>query len=243
MEGITLSKDTLRRVISDIKEIAKNPLHENGIFYKHDETNILRGYALIIPRNESPYQYGNYLFIINFPTNYPFAPPKVTFMTNNGTTRFHPNLYRNGKVCLSLLNTWKGDQWTSCNTLTSVLMNILTLFNEDPFLNEPGITINHPEMEMYNQIIEYQNFKTAIFDMLFDDEFRNKLKIVEPYFRNIMMENYQLNREHIFKNIDKIIHDEERNTKQSLNMFFYKMDEVIDYQSLNNKFQIKLKVG
>ena len=167
MEGITLSKDTLRRVISDIKEIAKNPLHENGIFYKHDETNILRGYALIIPRNESPYQYGNYLFIIDFPTNYPFAPPKVTFMTNNGTTRFHPNLYRNGKVCLSLLNTWKGDQWTSCNTLTSVLMNILTLFNEDPFLNEPGITINHPEMEMYNQIIEYQNLKTAIFDMLF----------------------------------------------------------------------------
>lgn len=243
MEGITLSKDTLRRVISDIKEIAKNPLHENGIFYKHDETNILRGYALIIPRNESPYQYGNYLFIIDFPTNYPFAPPKVTFMTNNGTTRFHPNLYRNGKVCLSLLNTWKGDQWTSCNTLTSVLMNILTLFNEDPFLNEPGITINHPEMEMYNQIIEYQNLKTAIFDMLFDDEFRNKLKIVEPYFRDIMMENYQLNREHIFKNIDKIIHDEERNTKQSLNMFFYKMDEVIDYQSLNNKFQIKLKVG
>jgi len=242
MEGITLSKETLRRVISDIKHIIKNPLTENGIFYKHDESNILRGYVLIIPTNESPYQYGNYLFIVDFPSNYPFAPPKLTFMTNNGTTRFHPNLYRNGKVCLSLLNTWKGDQWTSCNTLTSVLMNILTLFNEDPFLNEPGITVNHPEMEMYNQIIEYQNFNTTIFDMLFDDEFRNKLKMIEPYFREIMLENYHLNRDNIFKNIDKNIHNAYEKA-QKVNMFFYKMDEFIDYQSLNNKFQIKLKVG
>ena len=240
MEDITLSKDTLRRVISDIKEIAKNPLHENGIFYKHDETNILRGYALIIPTNESPYQYGNYLFIIDFPPNYPFAPPKVTFMTNNGSTRFHPNLYRNGKVCLSLLNTWKGDQWTSCNTLTSVLMNILTLFNENPFLNEPGINENHTEIEIYNEIIEYQNFNTSIYDMLFNDEFRNKLNVVEPYFRDIMMERFKINSDNIITKIDEFITNK-GSKKYQLNMYFYKMDEYIDIKSLKEK--IKLKVN
>ena len=33
---------------------------------------------------------------------------KLTYLTNDGNTRFHPNLYRNGKVCLSVLNTWRG---------------------------------------------------------------------------------------------------------------------------------------
>jgi ubiquitin-conjugating enzyme E2 Z len=238
MEGITLSKDTLRRVISDIKEIKKNPLDENGIFYKHDETNILRGYALIIPTTESPYQYGNYLFIIDFPTNYPFVPPKVTFMTNNGTTRFHPNLYRNGKVCLSLLNTWKGDQWTSCNTLTSVLVNILTLFNEDPFLNEPGIKSNHPEMELYNEIIEYQNFNTAIYDILFNKEFRSKLHSIEPFFRDIMMNNFYSNYETIMKKIAK-----NKSKNHTIYMSFYRMEETIDYALLINNYELKLKVS
>lgn len=240
MEGITLSKETLRRVISDIKHIIKNPLTENGIFYKHDESNILRGYALIIPTTESPYQYGNYLFIVDFPSNYPFAPPKLTFMTNNGTTRFHPNLYRNGKVCLSLLNTWKGDQWTSCNTLTSVLMNILTLFNENPFLSEPGINENHIEMPIYNEIIEYQNFNTAIYDMLFDNEFINKLCDIEPIFREIMAENFKSNSQKIISKMKKAISDNGVKN-HTLNMHFYRMEEHIDFVSLMDK--IKLKVN
>lgn len=241
MEDITLSKETLKRVISDIKEIKRNPLDENGIFYKHDETNILRGYALIIPTNESPYQYGNYLFIIDFPPNYPFAPPKVLFMTNNGTTRFHPNLYRNGKVCLSLLNTWKGDQWTSCNTLTSVLMNILTLFNEDPFLNEPGIKSDHPEMSIYNDIIEFQNFNTAIYDMLFNEEFRNKIRTIEGIFRETMLTKFQQNQEKIIMKIKKIQNTQVK--KYSVTMNFYRMEEYIDYINLINNFELKLKVS
>jgi ubiquitin-protein ligase len=46
------------------------------------------------------------------PPAYPHVPPKVTFRTTaDGRLRFNPNLYTDGKVCLSLLGTWSGDPW------------------------------------------------------------------------------------------------------------------------------------
>ena len=38
----------------------------------------------------------------------------VSNKIGSGTVRFNPNLYQNGKVCLSLLGTWSGgvdEQW------------------------------------------------------------------------------------------------------------------------------------
>lgn len=49
-----------------------------------------------------------------------------------------PNLYANGKVCLSILGTWQGPGWTQSQTLTSVLLSIQSLMNPLPYHNEPG---------------------------------------------------------------------------------------------------------
>ena len=42
---ILYSRDTLKRLASDIKQIKKNPLYEQGIYYEHDQENILKGYV------------------------------------------------------------------------------------------------------------------------------------------------------------------------------------------------------
>ena len=229
-----VSKDTLTRIISDIKEITKNPLENDGIYYIHDSNNVLDGYALIIPSNDSPYRYGNYLFTIHYPINYPYNPPLVKFMTNNGTTRFHPNLYRNGKVCLSLLNTWKGDQWTSCNTLSSILLNLLTLFTKDPFLHEPGIKENHPDFNNYTQMVEYQNYCTSIYKIIFDKEYKKTLTSIEPLFRNTIKEVFEHNK-------DKIVNDIETKAKTTNELFitvpFYKMEDTLNYKELMQKLK------
>ena len=117
----TMSRKSQLRLLRDVTDVIKNPLAENGIYYIHDEDNIRNGYAVVFGPSETLYQYGAYFFKFTFPYNYPFSPPKLTYMTNNGKTRFNPNLYRNGKVCISILNTWKGEQWTSCQTIRSVL--------------------------------------------------------------------------------------------------------------------------
>lgn len=161
-----VSKSTIMRLIEDIKEITKNPLESQGIYYKHDETNMLVGYAMIIGPDDTPYQKGFYFFKFNFPTNYPLSPPKVEYLTNDGHTRFNPNLYRNGKVCLSVLNTWKGDSWTGCQTISSVLLHLCTTLNNEPLCNEPGVSRHHKDYESYNSIIKYKNYEVAILGII-----------------------------------------------------------------------------
>jgi ubiquitin-conjugating enzyme E2 Z len=161
-----VKKDALRRIISDIKELMKNPLTTHGIYYEHDETDMLKGRALIIGPADTPYADGFYFFTFQFPTNYPHAPPKVEFCTSDGVTRFNPNLYRTGKVCLSILNTWKGEPWSGCQTISSVLLALCTILNDEPLLNEPGITKTHRDYDAYNEIIRYKNIEVAILGML-----------------------------------------------------------------------------
>jgi len=163
---IFLKKDALRRIVSDIKELRKNPLTAHGIYYEHDETDMLKGRALIIGPADTPYEDGFYLFKFKFPANYPHVPPKVEFCTSDGLTRFNPNLYRSGKVCLSILNTWTGEPWSGCQTISSVLLALCTILNAEPLLNEPGIMKTHRDYESYNEIIKYKNIEVAIFGML-----------------------------------------------------------------------------
>jgi ubiquitin-protein ligase len=164
--GTFVSKDALRRIVSDIKEIRKNPLSAHGIYYEHDDVDILKGRALIIGPADTPYADGFYLFKFQFPANYPHAPPKVEFCTSDGQTRFNPNLYRTGKVCLSILNTWKGEPWSGCQTISSVLLSMCTILNDEPLLNEPGVLKSHRDFGPYNEIIRYKNIEVAIFGML-----------------------------------------------------------------------------
>jgi len=231
-----VSKEALRRIISDVSAIVKHPLHDNGIYYEHDTENVLKGYILIIPQNEeTPYYCGNYLFSIEFPSNHPYSPPKVTYLTNNGNTRFHPNLYRSGKVCLSLLNTWKGEQWTSCNTLSSVLLNLTTLFTTEPFLHEPGITKNHESFDDYTTLISYENYKTAIYDVLTTSKYLNSMSNAAEPFAKIIQTEFKKNKDVIIEKIKEKI-DTACNTIY-IEIPFYKMKSNIDY----NKLYLKLK--
>lgn len=159
-----ISNITKKRLVKDITDIFKHPLTDQGIYYSHDDTNMLLGYAMIIGPKDTPYENGIYFFEFHFPDNYPQQPPKLIFLTNDGKTRFNPNLYKSGKVCLSILNTWKGEGWTSCQSIRSVLLTLITVLNEKPLLNEPGIKETHRDFKKYQQIIEYKNIETAICD-------------------------------------------------------------------------------
>ena len=70
--------------------------------------------------------------------------PKVNLQTTGGgSTRFNPNLYNCGKVCLSLLGTWQGAEGESWHAKTSTLLQVFMsiqalILVPDPFFNEPG---------------------------------------------------------------------------------------------------------
>ena len=180
---VVISRECVKRLINDVKQINNEPLFDQGIYYKHDDEDMLKGYALIIGPKDTPYENGFYFFELNFPSDYPFSPPKLTYLTQDGITRFNPNLYRNGKVCISVLNTWRGEQWTSCQNISTILLTLVTIFNENPLLNEPGINKNHADFKVYNEIIAYKNIETAIYNIVNNE--RNQL-FVDKFYDEVM---------------------------------------------------------
>jgi len=232
-EPILLTKETVMRLLKDVKELVKSPLISNGIYYQHDDTDMLKGKAMIIGPKDTPYEYGYYLFEFAYPANYPHSPPVVKFCTGDGMTRFNPNLYKNGKVCLSVLNTWNGDQWTGCQTISSILLALCTLLNDAPLLNEPGITTTHPDFANYTKIIEYKNIEIAILKMI------NKVPGVYPekfdFFYSIVRENF-------FKNKDTVLKCLEDKARENLKTEqivtgIYSMNVSINYPNLLNSFK------
>jgi len=79
--------------------------------------------AIITGAQDTPYSSGCFLFDIHFGSNYPQGPPSVNLeTTGNRAVRFNPNLYHEGKVCLSLLGTWRGQSVENWNPNTSSLL-------------------------------------------------------------------------------------------------------------------------
>ena len=164
VKPISITKDAVKRLLKDIGEIIKTPLHDQGIYYKHSETDILEGWALIIGPKDSLYRDGYYFFKFEFPPDYPHAPPLLRYYTNDGITRFHPNFYKSGKVCVDILNTWRGEKWSGCQTISSVLLTLVSIMDNEPILNEPGITKKNPDYSNYHSLVEYRNFSFSIYD-------------------------------------------------------------------------------
>lgn len=221
-------KECFKRIILDYKDIQKDSIP--NIYYKMNEDDIQYGYACIIGPEDTPYQYGYYLFEFFFTENYPFEPPKVKYYTNDGVTRFNPNFYRNGKVCLSILNTWEGEKWSSCQSLRSILLTLQMTMNESPLLNEPGITVhNHSNMiKCYNDMITFKNLEIGILNFL-----ANKNRIDERFrdFYDIMKEKYIENRDKIYDIMNR------NNILVVLTaVSIYRMEFIIDYDELIQKF-------
>ena len=222
-------KSTIMRLLQDVKEIIKNPLESQGIYYKHDESDMLKGTAMIIGPKDTPYENGFYFFKIDFPTDYPNSPPKVTYLTNDGHTRFNPNFYRNGKVCLSILNTWKGDQWSACQGLSSVLLTLVSTFNELPLCNEPGFSESHRDVKPYNSIIKYQNFVVAVLGMIDNKKY---LPEIGKLYSETITELYKKN----YKDYLKVINNEKQKKQNKYYISIYNMNCQPDYEFLYKKF-------
>jgi ubiquitin-protein ligase len=231
-----IKKENITRLIRDVRDLIKNPLHDNGIYYKHDETNMLKGYVLIIGPKDTPYADGNFLFEISYPPDYPYLPPTVTYCTNGGNIRFNPNLYRRGKVCLSILNTWKGDQWTSCETIRSVLLSLCGVFTPIPLLNEPGVTAEDPEIQIYTEAIEYATLSLAIGDVL-----TRKVGVYQPFFDLFygeMEAHFRANKEAILERATEGRRKhEEADRPFVLKVPIYSMQVLIDYVGLFTKIE------
>jgi len=196
---VVIPKETITRLLKDIRQVMTDPtLDECGILYHHSETDILTGYACIVGPSDSLYFGGYYFFVFNFPTNYPHSPPMVSYLTNTNNIRFHPNFYANKKVCVSIINTWRGEQWSGCQNIRSVLMTFQSLLDKEPLLHEPGIRSGHSDFDAYHKMVEYYNYKFACLTLL--TEFTTYITIetaLIPAFQEFMCRKFDENKTRI----------------------------------------------
>merc|ERR1719316_2046501 len=97
--------------------------------------------AMVVGPPQTPYADVPFFFDLALPSDYPRDPPNAPFHAHFvGNERLNPNLYVDGKVCLSLLGTWSGPSWDPPqSTLLQVLVSLQGLvLVEEPYFNEPG---------------------------------------------------------------------------------------------------------
>ena len=160
--------------------------------------------VLIIGSEGTPYSNGAFQFDVFFDSQYPNAPPKVTLMTTGGgTTRFNPNLYANGKVCLSLLGTWRGqstENWDpKISTLLQVLISIqsiimsdLVYYNEPSCESEMGTPQGEAKNEAYSNIVRYANIKYAMIE---------QIRKPSKGFEEVIKRHFYLKKDQILKEV------------------------------------------
>lgn len=223
--------EACKRIIIDIKDVQKSPI--DNIHYVPDEDNILNGYALIIGPPNTPYEYGNFLFEFHFPETYPYSPPKVTYKSNDDKTRFNPNLYRSGKVCLSILNTWSGEQWSACQTIRSVLLTLQTTLNQMPLMNEPGVDekLHMSSILKYNKMV---HFKSLEFTILYYMQNADKIPIQEPTIIEAMKTHYQQNKTNI---LNSALELKTSLKQETLYIQIYDMKMNLNYDDLYDRFK------
>ncbi|KAI0124683.1 ubiquitin-conjugating enzyme [Xylariales sp. AK1849] len=135
-----MADQSIIRITKEISDLQRNSDLSLAVAFRDRDVRNVK--ALIIGPHETPYEFGFFEFAVKFNREYPRKSPAVTATTTNGgRCRFNPNIYANGKVCLSILGTWRGErgeEWSAAQGLESILLSIQSLMSGNPYENEPG---------------------------------------------------------------------------------------------------------
>ena len=81
---------------------------DNATAGPDDETDMMKWTAMIMGPENSPYDGGVFNVELDFPSEYPFKPPKLKFTTKI----YHPNIKSTGEICMEAIN----EGWSpTCN--------------------------------------------------------------------------------------------------------------------------------
>ncbi|KAL2152073.1 hypothetical protein VTH82DRAFT_5257 [Thermothelomyces myriococcoides] len=128
------------RLMSEMKALRK----EKWINFEDEEQeNILKWrFALMVINSDSPFNGGYFRAEMVFTDEYPYQPPKFRFLI----PIFHPNVYPDGQLCISILHKPGEDimsgedaseRWSPLQGAESVLRSVLLLL-DDPEINSPA---------------------------------------------------------------------------------------------------------
>ena len=109
----------LKRLQKEIRDLQQNAIPGVSAGPETD-SNLYEWRAAILGPEGTPYAGGLFLLKIRIPSNYPFSPPKLQFITKV----YHPNINADGGICLDIL---KETAWTPALTIGQTLLSLISL--------------------------------------------------------------------------------------------------------------------
>jgi ubiquitin-protein ligase len=188
-----------KRIARELELFQKNAqTNINKIYVTSVNDNLLDLRGLIIAPNDTPYQ-GCFLYFSITPENYPYSPPKMKFLTPfSSDCRIHPNLYADGKICLSILGTWGSQEWSPFLTFEKVLITIQGLLSENPITHEPSYENTHLSQK---RATDYAVQSRWLSLLCVKHTLLNK-HILPEEFQTVVQEYFDTNKEVYLKSID-----------------------------------------
>ncbi|KAL9651497.1 hypothetical protein ABK040_001443 [Willaertia magna] len=136
-----MSSSSARVLINQIKKLQKEPV--DGFHCELiDESNVYEWVVYIKGTPDTPYEGAIYQAKLSFPEDYPFSPPKLQFTSDF----WHPNIYDDGRVCISILHPPGEDEmsgesaaerWNPTQTPETILLSVISLLS-DPNFSSPA---------------------------------------------------------------------------------------------------------
>ncbi|CAD5208953.1 unnamed protein product [Bursaphelenchus xylophilus] len=123
----------VRALQMELKSLQNSPVE--GFTVQVDEQNLFKWTVAIFGPPGTLYQGGYFKASIKFPNNYPYSPPSIRFLSKV----WHPNVYENGELCISILHPpvddpQSGEQacerWNPTQSVRTVLLSVISLLNE-----------------------------------------------------------------------------------------------------------------
>ncbi|XP_054556218.1 ubiquitin-conjugating enzyme E2 G2 isoform X2 [Talpa occidentalis] len=94
-----------------------------------NEENFFEWEALIMGPEDTCFEFGVFPAVLSFPLDYPLSPPKMRFTCE----MFHPNIYPDGRVCISILHAPGDDpmgyessaeRWSPVQSVEKILLSV-----------------------------------------------------------------------------------------------------------------------
>ena len=133
------SKALLKKQFKDINKASDLGLSVGLV----DENNFYKWSVVIFGPTETIYEGGFFRAILDFPEDYPNNPPKMQFTTK----MWHPNIYKDGRVCISILHPPGTDKfneqekaeerWRPSLGAEEILLSVISMLN-DPNPDSPA---------------------------------------------------------------------------------------------------------
>ena len=133
------SKELLKKQLKDLNKNSELPFNVGLI----DENDFYKWSVIFTGPEDTIYEGGFFKAILSFPEDFPQNPPEMRFITE----MFHPNIYKDGKVCISILHSPGVDvfnsqekaeeRWRPSLGVEQILLSVISMLN-DPNCDSPA---------------------------------------------------------------------------------------------------------